>query len=309
MGHFLFSLIQKVNQQIYPSEENESNKTSFSVSKKFRSTGLITLTLILVLGTIPFITIFIGSKTLEPFEIVLCSLLLIITFLIFSLSIPSVLSAKGNVGLSEGGILVNSISIPFKDITQIKHNYLRYSITVCTEHESVVVTKFIKGFEKLFNVILSNTNLATIKMGVRTKPTMNYYVVSVVMGTSLSLFSTLLIPFIVEENSSFQALLIISSVFMGIWLVSFLCALEMFRRYTFFKDFFIEHTAIGKRKITYESMTSLALNKGQSTIICMINKSHKRIFPPVGISLAELYGFLKSKVNAYSHPNNNQSEV
>lgn len=275
--------------------ESNSDATSFSTLKYFRSIIFSILLLNLILWSIPILSLYIDQRDTDAIETLLFSLPSVIGLILLGISIPSISIAHQKIQLTKTSIKVNGQNIEFAEITKLEHSGFTYALVICSKNRRIVVSKYTKGFEHLFAALISRTNLSQIVIGKKTRLAKNYRNTVVLMAIVLSIIAIPAVAIMLDESPD-DWFYVIPITTIGIIAGSLLLPLEFFRRYTFYNDHFVQHSLFASKEIPYQSMSHLELNKSQLMIHYKWKGNHKRMLPPMGTSLYDIYDFLSKKL-------------
>lgn len=289
----MHTIINGISQLLNGALDQNVGERIFSTPKRFRTIILGVLLINLALSMTPIIFVGLDKDLVGS---ILSLLPLVISLLIIGLSLPSVLRAKQVIQLTENGILIDSQRFSYDQMTGFKHSWLNYSLTINTHQGLVTITKYVKGFEHLFGVLLDHMPVTGIEVGVKTSVSQNYRTTVALMGLSFTIMSIPMVAIYYEDAPANGVLAFI--IALGVTIIgSLLLPLEFYRRYTFWDDHFVQHTLFSNQKIPYTAMNELQLNKGQSILHYYYKGVGKRLFPPIGASIFEIHYFLNRKIN------------
>jgi hypothetical protein len=182
------------------------------------------------------------------------------------------------------------VQVGFSDILHMHHVFLKNALVIQTAKNEYVISKYLTGFENLLYLLQTQTGLSPIQLGKKTPIPINYFVAVGISGLGLNLF----LGYLALISEDVDIVLVILSL-LGSWVFSFLISFEAYRRYVFQEDHFVHHFIIGKKKVYYDVIDEVLLNKGQSMLHLKVGKKTIRVFPPMGIGLEDLYVFFLHK--------------
>jgi len=275
------------------------------VFRKPKNIRAITITLLLIAALIilgfssPFIFFGLSIKEYPANYIILMPALMFFPLII--LAIPSVISANQEATLDKDKLTIHLKSgeqtLDISKVKGIKHNLLKMTTRLYTNEYYYDISKYLKGYEDLYRLILSKCEINPIKTGLKTKTSLNYFTVSIIMTYMMGIFSSFLIfPLIAEFGVLKGSLFFIGGnvVLCGF---CFLVAFEQYAKYQFDNDSFTVFTPFKSKKYSYRAINKITLDKGRSMLILKIKHSQKKIYVPIGLSLEDVYIYLTEKTD------------